>query len=57
MAEQGFAMREEKLDRVATAGIDAYKGRLLVYRWAAPMPPAPLLEAAHVATMATIALH
>lgn len=60
MAEQGFAMREEKLDRVAAPGIDAYKGRLLVYRWAAPMPPAPLLEAAPIATIAsiaTIALH
>jgi len=60
MAEQGFAMREEKLDRVAAPGIDAYKGRLLVYRWAAPMPPAPLLEAAPLAAIATIittALH
>ena len=44
MAEQGFLMREEKLDRAASPGVDAYKGRLLVYRWAAPMPPAPALQ-------------
>jgi predicted nicotinamide N-methyase len=29
MAGQGFALREERLDRVASPGIDAYKGRLL----------------------------
>ncbi len=34
-------MREEKLDRVAAPGIDAYKGRLLVYRWAMALPPTP----------------
>jgi predicted nicotinamide N-methyase len=32
MAEQGFELREERLDRVATAGAEAYKGRLLTYR-------------------------
>lgn len=32
MAEQGFELREERVDRVATAGAEAYKGRLLTYR-------------------------
>jgi predicted nicotinamide N-methyase len=32
MAEQGFELREERLDRVATAEAEAYKGRLLTYR-------------------------
>jgi len=32
MAIEGFAMREERLATPASAGITAYKGRLLVYR-------------------------
>ena len=32
MAAEGFLMREERLDRPATADAAAYKGRLLVYR-------------------------
>ncbi len=32
MAEQGFAHREQRLDRAATALAVAYKGRLLTYR-------------------------
>jgi predicted nicotinamide N-methyase len=32
MAAQGFLMREERLDTVATAELAAYKGRLLTYR-------------------------
>jgi predicted nicotinamide N-methyase len=32
MAAQGFAMHEERLDRPAAAGRQAYKGRLLSYR-------------------------
>jgi predicted nicotinamide N-methyase len=31
MVTQGFAMQEERLDCLAAAGIDAYKGRLLRY--------------------------
>lgn len=36
MAQGGFAMREERLDRSAAPGIAAYKGRLLIYRRAGP---------------------
>ena len=32
MAAQGFCLREERLDRVATIEFAAYKGRLLSYR-------------------------
>ena len=32
MAAEGFGLREERLDRPAVAGAEAYKGRLLVYR-------------------------
>lgn len=32
MAAQGFGLRQERLDRPASAGAVAYKGRLLVYR-------------------------
>ncbi|HSC65368.1 MAG TPA: SAM-dependent methyltransferase, partial [Caldimonas sp.] len=32
MAADGFTRHEERLDVAATAGADAYKGRLLVYR-------------------------
>ena len=32
MANAGFLVREERLDRPASAGAAAYKGRLLVYR-------------------------
>lgn len=32
MAEEGFLLREERLDRPAAAGAAAYKGRLLTYR-------------------------
>jgi predicted nicotinamide N-methyase len=32
METAGFLMREERLDRPASVGIDAYKGRLLIYR-------------------------
>ena len=32
MAAQGFALREERLDRPAALGNEAYKGRLLSYR-------------------------
>jgi predicted nicotinamide N-methyase len=32
MADEGFALSEERLDGAATATADAYKGRLLVYR-------------------------
>jgi predicted nicotinamide N-methyase len=32
MADLGFELREERLDRVATAVAEAYKGRLLTYR-------------------------
>ena len=32
MAGQGFALREQRMDRAATLGTDAYKGRLLRYR-------------------------
>jgi predicted nicotinamide N-methyase len=35
MAERGFLMREERLDRPASADFAAFKGRLLVYRRAA----------------------
>lgn len=31
MATQGFAMQEQRLDRLAAPGIEAYKGRLLTY--------------------------
>ena len=34
MADRGFVMHEERLDRAASLGIDAYKGRLLTYRLA-----------------------
>jgi len=34
MADRGFVMHEERLDRPASLGIDAYKGRLLTYRLA-----------------------
>ncbi|QNK73376.1 SAM-dependent methyltransferase [Variovorax sp. PAMC28562] len=32
MANEGFSMQEEKLDRLATAQSAAYKGRMLTYR-------------------------
>jgi len=32
MADQGFVMREESLNRVASLGLVAYKGRVLIYR-------------------------
>jgi predicted nicotinamide N-methyase len=32
MAAQGFVLREERLDTLATDGLAAYKGRLLTYR-------------------------
>jgi predicted nicotinamide N-methyase len=32
MAGQGFSLREESLDRIASAGVEAYKGRVLIYR-------------------------
>jgi hypothetical protein len=35
MAAQGFLMREERLNKPASVGAAAYKGRLLVYRRAA----------------------
>jgi predicted nicotinamide N-methyase len=35
IADQGFLMREERLDTPASVGVAAYKGRLLVYRRAA----------------------
>lgn len=39
MAATGFALREDRLDRAATARGAAYRGRLLVYRrGAAPLP-------------------
>lgn len=31
MAAQGFSLKEERLDQPAASGIDAYKGRLLIY--------------------------
>jgi predicted nicotinamide N-methyase len=37
MAAQGFAMHEERLDRPATDGCPAYKGRLLSYRRSAAL--------------------
>jgi predicted nicotinamide N-methyase len=43
MAAKGFLMCEERLDRPASAGSAAYKGRLLTYRRVAssvPQPPA-----------------
>jgi predicted nicotinamide N-methyase len=36
MAAQGFALREERLDTAASAGVAGYKGRLLVYRAGMP---------------------
>lgn len=46
MAEQGFRLHEERLDRLATADTLAYKGRLLSYQrgdWGgAPSQPAAL---------------
>jgi len=41
MADQGFELREERLDRVATAVTEAFKGRLLTYRRpdSSPEPP------------------
>jgi predicted nicotinamide N-methyase len=35
MADEGFLLREERLDAPASVGAAAYKGRLLVYRRAA----------------------
>ena len=35
MAAQGFLLREERLDKLASVGVAAYKGRLLIYRRAA----------------------
>jgi predicted nicotinamide N-methyase len=32
MADQGFARSEARLDRVASHGLEAYKGRMLTYR-------------------------
>jgi predicted nicotinamide N-methyase len=40
MAAHGFVMQEERLDRLAAAGIDAYKGRLLTYHRQAQTPTA-----------------
>jgi predicted nicotinamide N-methyase len=40
MAGLGFLGREERLDRVASLGVEAYKGRLLVYRREAVGAPA-----------------
>ncbi|MES2957428.1 MAG: methyltransferase domain-containing protein [Pseudomonadota bacterium] len=37
MAANGFALREERLDRAASPGLASYKGRLLIYRAAAPL--------------------
>ena len=34
MADRGFVLHEERLDRAASLGIAAYKGRLLTYRLA-----------------------
>lgn len=34
MADRGFVLHEERLDRVASLGVAAYKGRLLTYRLA-----------------------
>lgn len=34
MADRGFVLHEERLDRAASIGIAAYKGRLLTYRLA-----------------------
>lgn len=34
MADRGFVMHEERLDRPASLGIEAYKGRMLTYRLA-----------------------
>ncbi len=31
MARLGFALHEQRIDRVAQDGIDAYKGRMLTY--------------------------
>ena len=39
MAAQGFSMREESLNRLAAAGVEAYRGRVLIYR-RAPMDTA-----------------
>ena len=33
MAELGLSMTEQRIDVAASAGIDAYKGRLLKYGW------------------------
>ena len=35
MADEGFLLREERLDTPAALGVAAYKGRLLVYQRAA----------------------
>jgi predicted nicotinamide N-methyase len=40
MAGQGFGVREERLDRAASAETAAYKGRLLVYQRSTPAPAA-----------------
>jgi predicted nicotinamide N-methyase len=37
MAAEGFSVHEERLDTLASAGLAAYKGRLLVYRRASMM--------------------
>lgn len=39
MAAQGFLMREERLDRPASPGVAAYKGRVLIYTWAGVQDP------------------
>jgi len=36
MASAGFALREERLDTLAVLGVEAYKGRLLIYSRVAP---------------------
>ncbi|MFN0163794.1 MAG: class I SAM-dependent methyltransferase [Burkholderiales bacterium] len=40
MADHGFGMTEERLDRVASSGVASYKGRLLTYRRGAQRRPA-----------------
>jgi hypothetical protein len=36
MAARGFDLREERIDRTASPGVPAYKGRLLGYRRGGP---------------------
>jgi predicted nicotinamide N-methyase len=40
MTQHGFSVREERLDRAADGALEAYKGRLLVYRRGPEVDPA-----------------